>query len=78
MSKVLIVSYCWAQDAERLGALINDDGTVKPGLMDTVFSDLAAVHGVTVDWLKAFYTEGKCFAWDWLRDPSLWVRVFRR
>ena len=24
-SNVLIVSYCWTQDAERLGALINED-----------------------------------------------------
>ena len=69
MSKTLIVSYGWTQDAERLGALINRDGTGKPGLIDLVFRDLAAVHGVTVDWLQKFYTAGNYFAWDWLRDP---------
>jgi len=69
MSKALIVSYCWTQDAERLGALINRDGTGKPELIDLVFRDLAAVHGVTVEWLQQFYTPGDYFAWDWSRDP---------
>lgn len=68
MSKALIVSYCWTQDAERLGALINTDGTGKAGLIDLVFRDLAAVHGVTVEWLQQFYTDGDYFAWDWLHD----------
>ena len=69
MSLVLIVSYCWTQDAERLGALMNGDGTARPELIDLVFHDLAAVHGVNVQWLRQFYTEGRYFAWDWLRDP---------
>jgi len=69
MSKVLIVSYCWTQDAERMGALINSDGTAQPELIELVFRDLAAVHGVTVEWLQQFYTNGNCFAWDWLHDP---------
>jgi len=69
MSKVLIVSYCWTQDAERLGALMHGDGTAEQELIDLVFRDLAAVHGVTVDWLQQFYTPGDYFAWDWLHDP---------
>ena len=69
ISKALIVSYCWTQDAERMGALINGDGTGKPELIDLVFRDLAAVHGVTVEWLKQFYKDGDYFAWDWLHDP---------
>ena len=69
MSKVLIVSYTWAQDAERIGALINGDGTARPELIESIFRDLAAVHGVTVEWLKSFYTDGDYFAWDWLNDP---------
>ena len=68
-SKALIVSYCWTQDAERLGALMNGDGTARPELIEMVFRDLAAVHGVTVEWLKQFYTEGDYFAWDWTHDP---------
>jgi hypothetical protein len=69
MSCALIVSYCLTQDAERMGALMNRDGTGRPELIDLIFRDLAAVHGVTVDWLKQYYTDGDYFAWDWSRDP---------
>ena len=69
ISKVLIVSFAWTQDAERLGALMNGDGTAKPELIDIVFRGLAAVHGVTVEWLEQFYTPGDYFAWDWNHDP---------
>ena len=69
ISKALIVSYAWTQDAERLGALMNGDGTAQPELVDIVFRDLAAVHGVTVEWLEQFYTPGNYFAWDWNHDP---------
>ena len=69
MSSTLIATYCWTQDAERMGALINGDGTGKPELMDLIFRDLAAVHGVTVEWLMQFYTPGNYYAWDWLHNP---------
>ena len=69
MSNVLIVSYCWTQDAERLGALIHGDGTADQQLIDVVFRDLATVHDVAVDWLYTFYSTGNYFAWDWLHDP---------
>ena len=69
ISKALIVSYAWTQDAERIGALINADGTAKPELIKVVFRDLAAVHGVSVEWLEQFYTDGDYFAWDWYQDP---------
>jgi hypothetical protein len=71
VSPVLIVSYCWTQDAERMGALINRDGTGQPELIDLVLRDLAAVHGVTVDWLNNYYTasDENYFAWNWLQDP---------
>ena len=69
MSKVLIVSYTWTQDAERMGSLINSDGTARPELIEVIFRDLAAVHGVTVDWIKSFYKEGDYYAWDWLHNP---------
>lgn len=67
--KVLIASYCWNQDAQRLGVLMNGDGTAKPKLIEMMFRDLAAIHGVTVEWLKEFYTDGDYFAWDWNNDP---------
>ena len=69
MSKVLIVSYCWTQDAERLGAFMNGDGTARPELIDLAFRDLAAVHRVAVEDIRKFYTDGEYFAWDWLHDP---------
>jgi len=68
-SKVLIVSYCWTQDAERLGAHIHRDGTATKELIDMAFRDLATVHGVEVNWLRGFYTDGDYFAWDWNHDP---------
>lgn len=68
-SKALIVSYCWTQDAERMGALITADGKAQPELIELVFRDLAAVHGVKVEWLRQFYTDGDYFAWDWNHDP---------
>ena len=66
---MLIASYCWTQDAERLGALIHPDGTAEPELIDLMFRGLAAVHGVEVGDIKKYYREGDYFAWDWLRDP---------
>lgn len=69
ISKVLIVSYCTAGDAQRLSGLINEDGTGKPELIDLIFRDLAAVHGVTVEWLQQFYTPGEYFAWSWSNNP---------
>ena len=68
MSNTLIASYCWTQDAERMGALINRDGTGEPELIDLIFRDLAAVHNVSVEWLRKFWTDGDYFAWDWLHD----------
>jgi len=68
-SGVLIASYCWTQDAERLGAFIHPDGTAEPELIDLMFRGLAAVHGVEVKDIKKYYREGDYFAWDWLRDP---------
>ena len=69
ISKVLIVSYCWTQDAERLGVLMNGDGTAKPELIKIVLRDLAVVHGVSLDWLEELYTPGDYFAWDWNHNP---------
>jgi hypothetical protein len=66
-SPVLIVSYCWTQDAERLSALINRDGTVDPDLVDLVLRDLAQVHKVQVSFIQQYYNgdPSSCFAWSW-------------
>ena len=68
---MLIVSYVRLQDCERLTALINPDGTAKPRLLDVIFRDLAAVHGVEVDYIKQYYQNRAedFFAWDWTQDP---------
>ena len=66
---MLIASYCRTEDAERFGALIHPDGTAEPELIDLVFRDLAAVHGVTVNDIRKYYRKGDYFAWDWARDP---------
>ena len=68
-SRVLIASYCSSQDAERLGALINGDGTAQPELIKLVMNDLAAVHKYDVEKLWKLYTPGDYFAWDWSHDP---------
>ena len=76
-SKVLIVSFSWTQDAERLGALMNADGTMKQELINAVFRDLADVHGVKVEWLPERYT-GEHFAWDLLRNSLTMGSLFYR
>jgi len=68
MSNTLIATYCWTQDAERMGSFINRDGTGEPELLDLIFRDLAAVHDVSVEWLRGFYKDGDYFAWDWLHN----------
>ena len=68
-SRVLIASYCSSQDAERLGVLINGDGTAQPERIKLVMNDLAAVHKCDVEKLWELYTPGDYFAWDWLHDP---------
>ena len=65
---MLIASYCWTQDAERLSALINRDGTVEPELIDLVIRDLALVHGVSVSFIQKYFPNtdpNDCFAWSW-------------
>jgi len=64
---VLIASYCWTHDAIRLGALINSGEDAATRLKDLVLRDLAAVHGLEVDFLKDQYVEH--FAFDWTHDP---------
>jgi hypothetical protein len=60
-SGLVIVSYTWAQDAARIGAIRDQDV-----LKDLVLSNLAAVHGIPKEDL-----EGLCegmFVHDWYKD----------
>lgn len=63
-SRVLIASYCWTNDAERLGNII--DNNVDGILIDVVLRDLAVVHKIDVDDLKKEYINHH--AWNWNHD----------
>jgi len=69
-SGTLIVSYCWTQDAERLGALIGPNGQADPRLIQMAIRDLAAVHNIEQSAIPAFDTINDVFAWDWTHNPN--------
>jgi len=69
MSPVLILKYTRIEDAQRIGGLINPDGTAEQELIDVLFRDLADVHGLKVEDIEKYYTKGDYFAWDWTHDP---------
>jgi len=68
-SNTLIASYCWTNDAERLGSLI---GTGKKNyeeqLEHLVLSNLAAIHNTTYKYLKERLVD--IHSWDWNHNPS--------
>lgn len=65
---VMIASYTWSQDAARVGGLINGRHTADEHfLIDNILKDLAALHGVTFDFLKSELQDWR--AWDWYSDP---------
>lgn len=67
-STVLIASYCWTNDAERLGALINI-GKIgyQEQLKELVQRNLAEVHSMDRSYLSDQYVD--MHAWDWSDDP---------
>ncbi|KAF6745152.1 hypothetical protein DFP72DRAFT_1077748 [Ephemerocybe angulata] len=60
-SNVLIASYCWTNDAEKLGNLIGTG--VDKLLDDLVLRNLATVHGVDVEFLRKQHV--KTYSWNW-------------
>ena len=60
----LIASYCWTEDATRMGALIDSDDKT---LLDLVLRELAHIHDVEVDFLRRELIDYK--AWNWSHDP---------
>ncbi|KAI0343917.1 amine oxidase [Trametopsis cervina] len=71
-SRVLIVSYCWLQDADRMGSQFdNRTGEIDERLLDLILKELAMIHGVEYDYLRGLVEdrERDCFAHDWSRDP---------
>jgi monoamine oxidase len=72
-SNVLLSSYCWTGDAEKLGSLINAQGAddapidARKALDELVLRDLAAVHEVDVEFLCQQHIE--THSWDWNHSP---------
>ncbi|KAG1751233.1 hypothetical protein EDB19DRAFT_1676233 [Suillus lakei] len=60
----LIASYCWTEDAIRLGALIGKDDAT---LVQLVLKELADLHNVGIDFLRNQLIE--CKGWSWSHDP---------
>jgi hypothetical protein len=59
---VLLVTYTWAQDAQRLGSLVASD---EIQLLQQIFIDLARLHPqVTVAQLREWYIDHKSWAWS--------------
>ncbi|KZV87220.1 hypothetical protein EXIGLDRAFT_752364 [Exidia glandulosa HHB12029] len=67
-SRVLIASYCWTQDAERLGAFIDSKtGKISDDLREIVLRNLEKVHGLEAGFLNNKVEDA--FAFDWLHNP---------
>ncbi|KAF4575443.1 hypothetical protein EYR40_004817 [Pleurotus pulmonarius] len=67
-STVLIASYCWTNDAERLGALIGTGkDTYNDQLKELVLRDLAAVHNLDISFFDEEFLE--MYPWNWSHDP---------
>ena len=62
----LIASYCWTDDAERLGALITNE-ELKPVLVNLVLQELARIHDLDVKVLRWELLD--THAWSWSHDP---------
>jgi monoamine oxidase len=60
----LIASYCWTEDATRLGALIGKDDAT---LVQLVLKELADLHNVDIKYLHDQLIE--CKGWSWSHDP---------
>ncbi|KAI9658235.1 MAG: hypothetical protein M1821_002368 [Bathelium mastoideum] len=74
---VLLVSYTWSQEAERIGALINEQSPAKEDeLKKLLFHDLARLHAKTgddqeykrlYDLISDDYLDH--YAYDWYKNP---------
>ena len=63
---VMIASYSWLQDAQRLGSLIHAPGSEGDKLLtQTVLHDLAEIHGISVEDMGPLLGH---YAWFWDSD----------
>ena len=67
-STTLIASYCWTNDAERLGALIGTgQQQYEDQLKALVLANLAAIHNLDVSYLTTRFRD--MYSWDWNHNP---------
>jgi len=74
---VLLCSYTWAQDAQRIGTLISSDGNPdrEGELKELLLNDLALLHSTPETYddfrreLNDLYVTHH--AWDWYNDPNM-------
>ncbi|KAG1808022.1 uncharacterized protein BJ212DRAFT_1303210 [Suillus subaureus] len=66
MMTTLIASYCWTEDATRLGALIGKDNAM---LVQLVLKELADLHNIDITYLHNQLIE--CKGWSWSHDPYM-------
>lgn len=66
---VLIASYSWAQDAQRLGPLIKGHNSPEEKIfVELTLKDLSALHGFdSADFLREQFVD--YWAWDWGASP---------
>ncbi|KAF8630481.1 hypothetical protein AX15_002897 [Amanita polypyramis BW_CC] len=60
----LIASYCWTEDASRIGALIDQDDGFLAGV---VLKELSTIHNVDYEFLRNELIDLK--GWSWSHDP---------
>ncbi|KAI0338506.1 amine oxidase [Trametopsis cervina] len=66
-SGVLLASYTWAQDAQRLGGLAQPSGTdAAAQLVELTLDNLSQLHGVSREAMGPLLD---AFAYDWHNDP---------
>ena len=66
---VLLCSYTWAQDAQRIGSLIMDNSPEgEEELVDVILRNLARLHvnSISYDEIKEAYMTH--YSWDWSKD----------
>lgn len=70
---VLLASYTWAQDATRVGSLVNNRASPagEEELVELILRDLALLHAETIsyDKIRAAFT-GVHHAYSWPQDPN--------
>lgn len=65
---VLLCSYTWTQDAQRMGTLVHRDSPDNEAeLLELLLRGLRRLHNISLADLKLMYVTHH--AWDWYRDP---------